>query len=63
MNIDSIKKYRISLVNPDKPWHSGAFTWGKVTFALKYYISFIYKQIFTNEGLKFLGRIVLDETL
>ena len=45
------------------PVHSGAFTWGKVTFALKNYISFIYKPIFTNEGLKFLGRIVLDDTL
>ena len=43
--------------------HSGAFPWGKVTFALKNYISFIYKPIFTNEGLKFLGRIVLDDTL
>ena len=46
-----------------QPHHSGAFTWGKVTFALKNYISFIYKPIFTNEGLKFLERIVLDDTL
>ena len=33
------------------------------TFALQIYIYFIYKQIFTNEGLKCLRRIVLDDTL
>ena len=32
-------------------------------YNLQNYISFIYKQILINEGLKCLGRVVLDDKL